>query len=400
MARSSRGGRGGGTSIATRILLTLLALATLAFGFAILWSRTDDGLIARARLGLPVDRTALARTLAKTLRTTLIDFGISPGAQLLRPLATGGPRGALFRWTAYLSGRASTLQLNERLTENLGRRHAQIVDAWEDTLAAPGSGVHLLVGAGSVVTHELVLERRNDVVGALGTEPARLLLVVDSFGPAENDSLARRVFDLGVPFTAAVLPRLKGTKAWIERLTKAGAPVLVQLPMEPMNYPKRDPGPGAVIVDMSAGQIVRTVRKDVGDVPHAVGATSYMGQMALGDDGAMGAVMQELKRADLFYLDVHAVPTSVAADHASRAGVLCFRADAILESMGSHDAQVRALGHLLDDAVDLARRRGYAIVVAHPDDASLDVLKRAIPKLKRSGVRFESLQTLLEPRAE
>jgi len=399
MARKSRGSRGGDTSILSRILLVLAALATLAFGFALLWSRTDDGLIARARFGFPVDRAALTRTLAKTVRTTLIDFGISPGAQVIHTL-DDGPRGARVRWTAYLSGRASTLQLNEELTANLARRHAQVVDAWEDTLAAPGSGVHLLVGAGSVVTHEIVLERRDDIAGARGSEPARLLLVVDSFGPAENDSLARRVFDLGVPFTAAVLPRLRGTKEWIARLEKAGAPVLVQLPMEPMNYPKRDPGPGAVIVDMSAGQIMRTVRKDLGDVPHALGATSYMGQMALGDDGAMGAVMQELKRADLFYLDVHAVPMSTAADHASRAGVLCFRADSILESMGGHDAQVRALGHLLDDAVDLARRRGYAIVVAHPDGPSLDVLKRAIPKLKRSGVRFETLKTLLEPRAE
>ena len=117
MARSSRGGRGGGTSIASRILLTFLALTTLAFGFALLWSHTDDGLIARARLGLPVDHAALARTLSKTLRTTLIDFGISPGAQVIHTMATGGPRGALIRWTAYVSGRASTLQLNERLTE-------------------------------------------------------------------------------------------------------------------------------------------------------------------------------------------------------------------------------------------------------------------------------------------
>jgi hypothetical protein len=113
----------------------------------------------------------------------------------------------------------------------------------------------------------------------------------------------------------------------------------------------------------------------------------------------MAATMSELKRANLFYLDVRAVPTSVAADRAAQAGVLCFRADALLEAPGRYDAQVKALTRVLDDAIDLARRRGYAIVVAHPEPASLDVLARAVPKLKRSGVRFEMLSSLLTPQA-
>jgi hypothetical protein len=398
MANARRGGRGGG-STRTNVLLVLAALLMLAAGFALLWSHSDDGLIARARLGLPADRSGLEKTLARTIRTTLLEFGIPPGAQVIKPVAHPGKDQALVRWTAYLSGRASTLQLNARITQALEARKARVIDAWEDTLAAPGSGVHLLVGAGNLVTHEIVLERRNDVVGARAYEPARVLLVVDTFGPAETDSLARRFVALGVPFTAAVLPQLHTTREWVERLQKAGDEVLLQLPMEPFNYPKRDPGPGAVLVDMSAGQIMRTVRKDVDDVPHAIGATSYLGQMALGDDGAMGATMQELKRANLFYLDVRAVPTSVAADRAARAGVLCFRADALLEASGRYDAQVRVLDRALDDAIDLARRRGYAIVVAHPDRPSLDVLTRAIPKLKRSGVRFEVLSSLLTPQA-
>ncbi len=397
MARSRRGGKGGGWR--TNALLVVLALLVLAAGFTYLWSRSDAGLIARARLGLPVDHAGLEKTLSRTIRASLIDFGVVPGAQVIKPIAHPVPGGAAVRWTAYLAPRASTLQLNERITAALARRRASVIDAWEDTLAAPGSAVHMLVGAGKVVTHELVLERRNDVVGAKGLAPARLLLVVDAFGPAENDSLAERYLALDVPFTAAVLPGLRGTRSWVERLRKSDVEMLLQVPMEPLNYPKRDPGPGAVLVDMPAGQIVRTVHKDVSDVPRAVGATSYMGQMALADDAAMTATMQELKRAGLFYLDVRAVPTSVATDHAARAGVLWFRSDVTLESLGKYDAQVKAMNLLLDRAVDLARRRGYAIVVAHPDRASLDVLARAVPKLRRSGVRFDVLSSLLIPQA-
>jgi polysaccharide deacetylase 2 family uncharacterized protein YibQ len=378
----------------------LLVVLTFALGFGVLWGRSEEGLIARARLGIPVDRTLLARTISKTIRTTVQDFGISGGSQVVRTADSEDPGVPRVRWTVYLPGRSSTLQLNARLTENLQRRNVRIFDGWEDTLATPGSEVHLLIGVGNLVTHEVVLERRNDVVGAIGTEPARLMLVVDAFGPAENDSLGGEFLALGVPLTGAVLPRVKGTRTWAERLAKAGDDVVVQLPMEPMNYPQRDPGPGAVLVDMPAGQIQREVKKNLGDVPGAVGATSYMGQMALADEAAMGAVMLELKRAKVFYLDARPIPTSVAADRAAREGVLCFRIDSVLEAPGRYDAQVKGMNRLLDDAIDLARRRGYAIVLAHPDRATLDVLKRAVPKLKRSGVRFLPVSTLLTPQAD
>jgi len=394
MARPTRRGS---TSPRTLFVLILLVLGTFALGIVVLWGRSEDGLVARARYGLPVDRSMLARTISRTVRSTILDFGIPIGAQVIKVDEKREPR---VRWTAYLPGRSSTLQLNAKLTENLAAKHMEVIDGWEDTLAAPGSEVHLLVGAGRIVTHELVLQRRNDVVGALEYEPARILLVIDAFGPAENDSLSREYLKLGVPFTAAVLPRQKGTRDWTARLAKGGHDVLVQLPMEPMNYPQRDPGPGAILVDMPAGQIQREVKKNLGDVPDAVGATSYMGQMALADETVMGAVMTELKRAKVFYLDARTIPTSVAADRAAREGVLCFRIDTVLEAPGRYDAEVKAMNRLLDDSIDLARRRGYAIVLAHPDRASLDVLKRAVPKLKRSGVRFLPVSTLLTPQAD
>ncbi|MEP7027806.1 MAG: divergent polysaccharide deacetylase family protein [Candidatus Eisenbacteria bacterium] len=400
MARSSRRGRSGTTSPRTIVLLLLLVIITFAAGYGLLWGRSEAGLVARARLGLPVDRSMLARTISKTIRTTILQFGVPSGSQVIQTNASDDPGVPRVRWTAYLSGRSSTMQLNARLAENLARIHVDVIDGWEDTLATPGSEVHLLVGAGKLVTHELVLERRNDVVGAIENEPARLMLVVDAFGPSGNDSLSGEFLKLGVPISGAVLPRLKGTRDWAERLSRGGHDILVQIPLEPMNYPKRDPGPGAILVDMPAGQIQREVKKNLGDVPGAVGATSYMGQMALSDEAAMGAVMLELKRANVFYLDARPVPTSVAADRAARQGVLCFRIDSVLEAPGRYDAEVKAVTRLLDDAIDLARRRGYAIVLAHPDRASLDVLKRAVPKLKRSGVRFQPVSTLLTPQAD
>jgi len=353
----------------------------------------------RASLGLPVDEGALTRSLSKTIKATLTDFGIPPGAQVIRLLDVDEGSGARVEWIAYLPGRASTLQLNARLTEALTARHAVVLDAWEDTLATPGSAVHLLVGAGKLRTHELVLQRRVDAAGAREYEPARLFLVVDQFGSAASDTLGAAFLALDVPLTGAVLPRMPKSKEWAIRLHGERHEVLVQIPMEPEGYPKRDPGPGAVLVDMPSGQIQRTVRKHLAEIPHVVGATSFQGAMALTDGTAMTAVMAELERAGAFWLDARVVPSSVAADRAAEAGVITFRIDQILEAPGRSDAQMKAIGRLLDDAVALARRRGYAIVLVHPDQPGLDVLRREVPKLRRSGVRFEAISTLLKSQA-
>jgi polysaccharide deacetylase 2 family uncharacterized protein YibQ len=396
MARAPRRGRGGRTSPRTILVLSILAVALFAAGEALLFGRSENGLVWRARLGLPVDRGKLTRTLSHTIRSTFVEFGIPPGSQVIKVLDGDGPR---VRWTAYLPGRASTLQLNARLTEALSALDATVIDAWEDTLAAPGSEVRMRVGAGRVITHELVLQRRVDAAGARELEPARLLLVVDEFGGAGADTLGKEFLELDVPLTGAVLPQLPGSKRWAERLSAARHDVLAQIPMEPQGYPKRDPGPGAVLVDMPSGQIQRLVRKHLDSIPHAIGATSWQGTMALSDVAAMSAVMAELERADAFWLDARIVPSSVAADRAAQAGVITFRIDAILEAPGRRDAQVKAIGRQLDAAVALARRRGYAIVLAHPDRAALDVLRREVPKLGRSGVRFERVSALLKPQA-
>jgi polysaccharide deacetylase 2 family uncharacterized protein YibQ len=396
MARAPRRGKGGRTSPRTIVLLLLLAVSLYAAGEALLFGRSEAGLVWRARLGLPVDEAMLTRSLSRTIRRTFVEFGIPPGAQVIRAQTGDGPR---VQWTAYLPGRASTLQLNARLSESILARDAQIFDAWEDTLAAPGSEVRMRIGAGRIVTHELVLQRRVDAIGARALEPARLLLVVDAFGSAESDTLGPGFLDLDVPFTGAVLPRQHGTKTWANRLFELRHDVLAQIPMEPQGYPKRDPGPGAILVDMPSGQIQRLVKKHLADIPHAVGATSAQGTMALSDVAAMSAVMAELERADAFWLDARVVPNSVAADRAAQAGVITFRIDQILEAPGRRDAQVKAIGRQLEEAIALARRRGYAIVLAHPDRPTLDVLRREVPKLRRSGVRFERVSALLQPQA-
>ncbi len=388
--------RSRGASTSPRILIVLFAAAftVLVGGFAALYAISEDGQLLRARMGLPANRTTVTRTLSKVVKQTFADADVPPGDQVIKTRDDVSPR---VLWTALLAGHSSPLQINARLTTALEERGATVIDAWEDTLAAPGSEVHLLVGAGRLATHEIVIERRVNPGEDREERLARIFLVVDGFAHESSDSLARVLVRLGVPFTGAVLPEQPGTREWANLIAQSGNEVLVQLPMEPLNYPQRDPGPGALLVDMTSGQIQRLVKKHLGAVPHAGGATTWMGAMALGDRKLLDALMEELRRADAYFLDARTISGSLAAERAAEAGVPCLRIDQRLEAAGKRDVQVKAMAKQLGAVVDLARRRGYAIVLVHPERASIEVLSREVPKLRRSGVRFERLSSLLEP---
>ena len=92
MARAPRRGRGGRTSPRTILVLSLLAVALFAVGEAILFGRSEQGLVWRARLGLPVNERALARSISRTVKTTFNEFGKFVGHE--RPWTTDTDVGA------------------------------------------------------------------------------------------------------------------------------------------------------------------------------------------------------------------------------------------------------------------------------------------------------------------
>jgi len=65
---------------------------------------------------------------------------------------------------------------------------------------------------------------------------------------------------------------------WTAReAAQAGMEVLLDLPMEPYRYPEVDPGPGSLLMAMSAQELQRQVGAHLASVPGAVGVTNHMG---------------------------------------------------------------------------------------------------------------------------
>jgi hypothetical protein len=137
-----------------------------------------------------------------------------------------------------------------------------------------------------------------------------------------------------------------------------GHELLLQIPLEPLNYPSIDPGANTLTVDASEDQNRGRLRWLLGRMTGYVGVMNYLGARFTADQQAMEPVLRELASRGLFYLDDGSSPRSATEVAAGRAPFL--RADAVLDADLTQDA----VNAQLDNLASIAKARGFAIATA------------------------------------
>ena len=104
-------------------------------------------------------------------------------------------------------------------------------------------------------------------------------------------------------------------------------------------------------------------------------------------------LMRSLSRhGKLFFVDSRTTKETVALRMANEAGVPGVKRDVFLD----HDPSPKAIEYQFDRLLRLARKNGYAVAIGHPYPATLAMLERRLPLLRRQGIRLVSIRTILE----
>ncbi len=225
-------------------------------------------------------------------------------------------------------------------------------------------------------------------MGRPGTSPPRVAIIFDDAGYSMR--AAMEVMDLGRSVTISVLPDLPYSTAIAEEAPRHGVQVILHLPVQPDN-PSIALGPGGVTVDMSKGEIERTVAADLTTVPDAVGANNHMGSLGTSDPRVMRAVLSVIKTRRLFFVDSLTSPHSVAASVAREMGVPTAVRAVFLDNQDD-DAYVR--GQLLT-LIRIAQERGQAIAIGHVGKVTARVLREMLPDFDEAGIRFVPVSRLV-----
>ncbi len=201
-------------------------------------------------------------------------------------------------------------------------------------------------------------------------------IIIDDIG--FDRKMAYDLGDLDKDFTFSVLPGAPFGKVIAERLHKKGIQIMLHLPMEPVEYPRINPGPGAILADMQPDTLLVQLRKDLGAIPYIKGVNNHMGSRITAMSDKMRQIFTVLKEKHLFFIDSRTSKYSVCRPCASLLQVRFAQRDVFLDNIQSNAYIKKQLKELIHIAI----KHGTAIAIGHPYRATYAALKQEIPILK------------------
>jgi uncharacterized protein len=219
----------------------------------------------------------------------------------------------------------------------------------------------------------------------------RIAIVIDDCG-LDRPRTARAI-DLPAPVTLTFLPYADDLPHQTEAARAHGHEILVHVPMQPLNA-HLDMGPNGLAVDLPRDEVLRRLRWDLARFDDYVGINNHMGSRFTADATAMSWVMGELKSRGLMFLDSRTIGDTVGEKMAEAEDVPTVGRDVFLDD----DRTAAAVEARLKDTEAVARRRGTAIAIGHPHDATLAALDQWIGTLQQSGFVLVPLTEVVEAR--
>lgn len=224
-------------------------------------------------------------------------------------------------------------------------------------------------------------------------EPA-ISIIIDDIGYRTHEDL--RAIAIPGSLAYAVMPLSPYARKMSRLAVKNGKLVLLHLPMESVIQEKnRFLGPGALMLDMTRNQFMRTLNIDLNSLPQAVGVNNHMGSLLTSSHGQMEWLMKTLKKNRKFYIDSMTSRLSVASDIARENNVPYMKRDVFLDNKQNQDY----IQSQLLELIRVARIKGTALGIGHPHPETIQVLTRELQNLDKFGVRLVSLTDLMKIRS-
>lgn len=216
---------------------------------------------------------------------------------------------------------------------------------------------------------------------AAPVDQPRIAIVVVGLGTSAtrtSDALSK----LPSVVTLGFSPYAKDLDHWIGRARANGHELLLQVPMEPFDYPDNDPGPQTLLTSLGADQNVDRLHWFMSRFQGYVGITNMMGARFTASEQSFAPVLREAAKRGLIYLDDGSSLRSLASQIAGANNAAFARSDVVLDASPNATEIDNALGRL--EAI--ARERGRAVGIASALPVSIERIAQWAKLVEQRGV--------------
>jgi polysaccharide deacetylase 2 family uncharacterized protein YibQ len=199
------------------------------------------------------------------------------------------------------------------------------------------------------------------------------------------------IMKLPAAVTLAFTPYGSDPAKLVERARAQRHEILLQIPMEPFDYPDNDPGPQTLLTTLTPEQNLDRLYWHLSRFQGYAGIANFMGGRFVVTDAAMQPIVREAAKRGLGYLDDGSAPRSVAPSVAAGQAMPFARGDVSIDAVPT----AGEIDRLLAKLEVVAKDRGTAVGVASALPISIERIGVWIKTLESHGIMLVPLTTAM-----
>ena len=196
---------------------------------------------------------------------------------------------------------------------------------------------------------------------------AKLVIIIDDVATFEH---AKMVKSLGLKITPSIFPATK-THPDTPSIARSFEFYMIHLPMQAKHFDS--PEIGTLTINESYESMLAKIKKIRKDFPRAVYTNNHTGSRFTSDFNAMDRAYMALVDQGFIFVDSKTIAQTAVAKAAKKHNQPYISRDIFLDDNPSAAAVRRELVA----AVNLAKKRGYAIAIGHPKKNTIAVIKES-----------------------
>jgi hypothetical protein len=229
-----------------------------------------------------------------------------------------------------------------------------------------------------------------------GDNRPRVAVILSGLGLS---SAATEAAIQGLPgeVTLAFQPFADNIQQWIRLARAAGHEVLLNLPMEPVDFPANDPGPRALFVTLSPEENEERLRWALSRVTGYVGVVNHMGSRFTTSRESMQPILAEIKARGLLYVDARSSARSIATVMASQMQVPRAINDRFLDSREVSRVTIDAR---LIELERIAKDAGVSIAIGQAFPVTIERVREWAQTLESKGLALVPVSAVVNAQAD
>ena len=216
-----------------------------------------------------------------------------------------------------------------------------------------------------------------------GARGARVAIVIGGLAVSQTGTQAA-IAKLPAEVTLAFAPQGNSIGRWMQAARQSGHEIVMQVPLEPFDYPNVNPGRNTLTVSASPEENLKSLHWALSRTTNYTGVMNYMGARFSADANAMEPFMAELGKRGLAYIDDGSSSRSVAPELALKDGVPFVAGDMAIDAVQDRGEILKRL----DSLEATARAKGSAVGIGSAFDITVDTVTSWIAEAKKRGIEI------------